>query len=621
MKAFVRMEKGRLAGICLLLLGTLFCFFLIRQNWRNLYVPCVTVADTNIGAGDYPRIIAQQVEKGRLSILDEEGNLCWQDIVPAGEITPSAETGEGLEAGNYTVRLEDSSWMASFVVKEKRMSETTFQVTDSPIYTQKDVFVLGETSYFYYDPELVGEESWFGVYQRGQTPGVENSALWMLAENGTLPDGVACLQEMSGDWTVFNSYPGEYTLYFFADSGYDALASWDFSVVETDEPVLRWLPSGTAGAGQLGGSVAVICPEDQLDQTTLLCWGRGGEPLPDVTPLRRMIVTGGTIRWLAPDGVVIPQEATQLLLYEYEEGASLESCDLLATLQLPVELQAVDEEPLYTFGVLSDTHVTRWYWNDQNQRTNHALDQLAALGVDFIVDNGDVVDNGSPLEYFQFTHMAKNTGVPVYLTFGNHDAGKNTGDFNTYLHRFLEAAGRNSVYARLDGVASRCLLLGSQGASPEDETPMNATLGILRQDQLDWLDTQLEILQEEDSTAPIFLFLHQPLAGTVTDTGWGSDLYPSEEVLARISDLPQLFLFTGHIHRSLMETWAVWETEGGAHFLHDGCASELWDGTDLYPGSEGLVVEVYADSVVIRGRDFLHERWMGSYYQRYPLGS
>ena len=93
----------------------------------------------------------------------------------------------------------------------------------------------------------------------------------MLAENGTMPDGVACLQEMSGGWTVFNSYPGEYTLYFFADSGYDALASWDFSVTETDEPVLRWLPSGAAGAGQLGGSVAVICPEDQLDQTTLLC--------------------------------------------------------------------------------------------------------------------------------------------------------------------------------------------------------------------------------------------------------------------------------------------------------------------------------------------------------------
>ena len=159
MKAFVRMEKGRLAGICLLLLGTLFCFFLIRQNWRNLYVPCVTVADTNIGAGDYLRIIVEQVEKGRLSILDEEGNLCWQDIVPAGEITPSTETGEGLEAGSYTVRLEDSSWMAFFVAKEKRVSEATFQVTDSPIYTQKVVCGLGETSYFYYDPELVGADA------------------------------------------------------------------------------------------------------------------------------------------------------------------------------------------------------------------------------------------------------------------------------------------------------------------------------------------------------------------------------------------------------------------------------------------------------------------------------
>ncbi|MDD6033285.1 MAG: hypothetical protein PUC47_07355, partial [Oscillospiraceae bacterium] len=170
-------------------------------------------------------------------------------------------------------------------------------------------------------------------------------------------------------------------------------------------------------------------------------------------------------------------------------------------------------------------------------------------------------------------------------------------------------AGREKVYARLPEEGN-FLLLGSDG--PAQGETLTASDAVLQEEQLSWLSEQLST-----SEGPVFIFLHQPLSGTVAGTGKGSDVIPDDLLHSLLDDDPRVFLFTGHTHRALDGSWTVFETESGGYRIHDGCVCEVCGSSgETEQGSQGLLVEVYGDHLLLRSRDFLADQWMADAFWR-----
>ncbi|WP_179218685.1 metallophosphoesterase [Saccharibacillus sp. O23] len=184
------------------------------------------------------------------------------------------------------------------------------------------------------------------------------------------------------------------------------------------------------------------------------------------------------------------------------------------------------------------------------------------------------------------------------------------------MARFAEGTGEAAPYHDHWLGGYHFIFLGSESPHPKDCDLSGA--------QLEWLRDRLG----EDASAdkPIFVFLHQPLKNTVAGSteaqGWhgvNQDAALSEALAA----YPQAILFSGHTHWQLEAARTMFDGHGRMPSMFNASSvAYLWtDGDEHLTGSEGLQVEVYADRVVARGRDFVRREWIGGaeYTVVYPV--
>ncbi|GHF42378.1 hypothetical protein GCM10017566_14960 [Amycolatopsis bartoniae] len=116
----------------------------------------------------------------------------------------------------------------------------------------------------------------------------------------------------------------------------------------------------------------------------------------------------------------------------------------------------------WTFAVLSDLHVSAAAGLDSfsGHQAAIALTQAVASEPDFLLINGDFVDNNTPADFELANGLLRDhvpAGLPVYWTPGNHEAGLSaTGG----LDAFLAATGRPNRQV-FDHKGTRFLLLDS----------------------------------------------------------------------------------------------------------------------------------------------------------------
>ncbi len=160
-----------------------------------------------------------------------------------------------------------------------------------------------------------------------------------------------------------------------------------------------------------------------------------------------------------------------------------------------------------------------------------------------IVINGDITDNGAPGEYESLLDIeGMFPDLPaVYYTIGNHDSDKNDSDFSVLRERFLELTGTEEVYYSFEAGGSTFIMLGNEGAEGEDPDLAN-----LSDTQLNWLDETLAEAVETNPGRPVFIFIHQPMEGTVAATFEGSDIAQSAEWMEIIEKYPEAVVFSGH---------------------------------------------------------------------------
>ncbi|MFF4837483.1 phosphodiester glycosidase family protein [Streptomyces sp. NPDC001315] len=199
----------------------------------------------------------------------------------------------------------------------------------------------------------------------------------------------------------------------------------------------------------------------------------------------------------------------------------------------------------WTFAVLSDLHISAAAGLDSfsGRQAATALDQVVAGNPDFILINGDFVDDNSPADFDLANGLLRDhvpTDLPVYWTPGNHEAGLSaTGG----LDAFVTATGRPNRQV-FDHKGTRFILLdshtGDMRTSDWDQVPL--------------LKSELAKAAKDATVTGVVVSFHHPLHDP---SGAGSSQLSDQlaaDLIQRwlagfreISGKP-IALFTGHAH-------------------------------------------------------------------------
>ncbi|GIP03446.1 hypothetical protein J28TS4_18530 [Paenibacillus lautus] len=263
---------------------------------------------------------------------------------------------------------------------------------------------------------------------------------------------------------------------------------------------------------------------------------------------------------------------------------------------------------LLRFQVITDTHVKADPGHSYNCNLARALEDIKRMAPDSdgIMHAGDLTDQGSTEEYAEFRRiwLEHGAGLPVsYFAAGNHDVG--LGHWPSRLGAYLDATGMRGPYHDHWVNGYHFIFLGT-----EEGLELFASLS---ETQLTWLDTKLT--ESKNPVQPAFVFLHQPLKDTVAGSYESQRWYgvAQDEALKKVlAKHRHAILFTGHTHWELEAQHTMFDGQEQLPYMFNGSSvAYLWTDKDEHKdGSQGLFVEVYADRVIVRGRDFATGKWL-----------
>ncbi len=258
---------------------------------------------------------------------------------------------------------------------------------------------------------------------------------------------------------------------------------------------------------------------------------------------------------------------------------------------------------IMSFSAVSDVHV-----ETNNPDTYNAFSAIingikAGKDHSAAVFLGDNVMNGQLLENFFFYMGVKAVNPARYnlIALGNHDLGNGQGDYTKlrknylsnnrlYLGNELEST---YYYRIIDGCYM--IFLASENLTVNDF--------VMSEEQLEWLEG---VLREADAAgAPIFVFNHHPI-NYIKET----DANTLADILRQYDNL--LYIH-GHIHNHL-------GTDNFYTYVDVDCIN-LPRSTEIvdYEPGDGIVVEVYENEILVRGRDFINGEWIDGLVYTYPL--
>lgn len=282
---------------------------------------------------------------------------------------------------------------------------------------------------------------------------------------------------------------------------------------------------------------------------------------------------------------------------------------------------------LYSFGALADVHVTVSTF--AMEKFKQALEYFNDTEkVSFTCIAGDLTGNGTAEQFTTYRNaVAKySPNAPVYETTGNHDVE------NTGIAPFLTKEstqpyiGRDLFYSFSHG-DDLFVMFGMSGW-------IGKTGDIFTAQALQWL---YEIL-EENRNKRCFVFEHCPnmvvtnglvhedsgsgsIIGLTPPTGnllnQGSTSLPFRELMAHYKNI---VWFHGHSHMDFAYqeqcSQVNYERKFGCHSIHIPSSASgrslNAEGTGWVNnvGSYGYVVDVYENHIVLRGRDFVIDKFV-----------
>jgi Icc protein len=274
--------------------------------------------------------------------------------------------------------------------------------------------------------------------------------------------------------------------------------------------------------------------------------------------------------------------------------------------------------PLLSYFILSDLHISG-YSNETSDKLKHALEDIKAFDskIEAIAITGDITDTGTPQDYKEFRSILGSYNLPpYYANMGNHDYYSvwidNNGGWNkdTFPNGKTDAQSREQFVKFFEytkpynevTVNGFTFLFLSQEAYIQ-EKPEVGEGAWYSDEQLKWLTERLAAVYEPEK--PIFVMIHQPLPAT-SDDGGTHQLIRAKEFRRILKPYHNVFVFCGHRHMDFQNGSPHYVRET-FHFFHNSSVGRPLNRAyqaESKHKSQGLYVQVYANKVVVRGREF-----------------
>lgn len=282
-----------------------------------------------------------------------------------------------------------------------------------------------------------------------------------------------------------------------------------------------------------------------------------------------------------------------------------------------------------SFVVVSDIHIARLnairnFSATLNDNYNSKPDAMVVVG-----DLGDGLSRDYSTLNNELAEHKIEINYPIYWTIGNHEfygafykyglwsprTFPNRETDATAIDRFLKLANRDKVYGDTWVNDYHFIFLGSEKSRMSDTSYTDAAF--LSDTQLDWLQNALK--NNEQPPRPIFVFLHQPIPYTTLGGLQQGSVIRWQKLNAILSQHPEVILFNGHTHYELDYRNMV--SKASFTIVNSSSLANPIDRNKkpIMNSAPGLVVEVYNEKVVIKGRDFLKQDWISAAKITKPL--
>lgn len=320
-------------------------------------------------------------------------------------------------------------------------------------------------------------------------------------------------------------------------------------------------------------------------------------------------------------------------------------------------------EPAYSFGLISDPHITPSSQPKSN-RLEAALQLFSKKGCAFVCDCGDSTNIGftvgDAVDVSQFAEYKRICdlfpSMPVYNIAGNHDHynAQLTGNYSptlptettlpdgtvypvgTPLLTLYEHYTGHGIYYEISHGSDVFLFVGQ----PTSGIPMNDS-------SRDWLAAKLE----EHKGRRCFVFIHSFIddnaPGGIEDSGnpcfardnslfgyWGTAA--TTKFMDIMKRYDKAVLFHGHSHMMFeaqeFDKNANYTNRNGFHSVHvpsignprkllkaDGSWDDKDESGNYYP-AEAYLVDVYGNCVVLNGLSYAEGEWVPSAVGTYRIG-
>lgn len=277
-----------------------------------------------------------------------------------------------------------------------------------------------------------------------------------------------------------------------------------------------------------------------------------------------------------------------------------------------------------SFVVISDIHIGRM---NAIKHFSACLKDNFNSKPDAMVVVGDLGD-GLPWDYHllnsELDRHKLDINYPIYWTIGNHEfyggfyrnglwspeTFPNRETDVLAIDRFLTLANRDKVYGDAWINDYHFIFLGPEKSRMSDRRYLD--LAFLSNAQLNWLENVLKKDKDEKHGRPIFVFLHQPIPYTTLGGLQRGYVIQWQGLNDILSQYPEVILFNGHTHYEIDYKNLVSE----ANFTIVNSSSLAYpidrNRKHILNSAPGLVVEVYDEKVVVRGREFLQQDWINA---------
>lgn len=274
-------------------------------------------------------------------------------------------------------------------------------------------------------------------------------------------------------------------------------------------------------------------------------------------------------------------------------------------------------EPLYSFGLLSDLHIWKVEssWRG-NAKMDQALKHIQDTGCVFCVHCGDITQTGlydegdkvnlATAQFDVYKSICDKYAIPVYGICGNHE--NYVVPITNNPEELVYYTG-NPLYYTIEQGDDLFILIG--------QPSYNEVMG---DDALAWLEETLTA----NAGKRCFVFIHSYIeedSGDAVDYRENSvfDYWGTTKTNAFVNIMrqhPNAILFHGHSHMKFecqeYDSRANYTELNGFKSVHVPSVGKPRD-VDLetgatpedYAGSQGYIVDVYDDCVVLNGMDFV----------------